>query len=135
MAGKLRSPGPGLSLRSVSTQFVIPSHRLTAEPVLRVLDSATRPLSSSEIAKEIGARGAQVGAILANLRKSGVAIKLGERRPFLWIGGEGILKAAADGFPGVIAYYRLVDPRTADLLEHDWIHFRDRLEGHSTYTI
>lgn len=103
------------------------AHRLETSPVLEILEAATRPLSSREIAEELGASGPQVGAILANLRRRGEAIKLGEKRHVRWIGGTIGVRSAGEAFPILISYYRSVDPKLAVLLELDYKSFRRSL--------
>ena len=97
-------------------------YRLKPEPVLEILDAASRPLYANEIADAVGASSQAVGKILSILRDSGQAIKLGER-PVRWIGGDGILKSAGDAYLVLIALYRWTDPRLANLLEDDYKNF------------
>lgn len=111
----------------MSTQFAKVAHRLETAPVLEILEAAARPLSSREIAEELGASGPQVGAILANLRKRGEAIKVGEKPRVRWIGGKLGIKSAGEAFPILISYYRSVDPKLSVLLELDFKTFRRSL--------
>ena len=98
--------------------------------VQQILENADRPLAARDIARELEARVVPITKALTKLRSAGVAFKVGEGSRSRWIGGASMLRETAEAFPKMIAYYKMLDPRTASLLTEDFRQFRSRIGRH-----
>jgi len=107
-------------LRRNESELLLSSANLRESEVLEALNKLRRPVTSSELGKELGVSGQVAGAHLYRLAARGATLKVTSDKPSLWIGDDEIVRGLVQAFPVMIAFYKRRNPAHVKFLEAEW---------------